>query len=129
VPVQEVICTFLDSPDDIDLMLSIDVAAVSTRNRASAPPILSFTIGSRSQRSRGISPEGCVWGHRDGAIDIRVSHRRIDPARANLCRIYFLAGAASAISRIRSKIARPANRNAVWSRKSRALQFPPIASA
>src|SRR5260370_10765082 len=49
----------LERPDENDFRLRIDVAAVSSRKRMSTPSIRTFTMGSRSQRSIGISEIAC----------------------------------------------------------------------
>src|SRR6516162_3935679 len=57
VPDQEVIWISFMRPVLKDLRLSVEVAPVSTRKRISADPMRTFTIGSLSHRSIGISSE------------------------------------------------------------------------
>ena len=55
VPVHEAMCSSMERPRANDLMFSSVLAAVSRRNCMSFPPMWTFTTGSRSQCSIGIS--------------------------------------------------------------------------
>src|SRR5262249_13059093 len=59
VPLHDVTLISLDRPKEKDFRLSIEVAAVSRRNRMSVPSIRTLTMGKRSQRSMGISGVCC----------------------------------------------------------------------